>query len=45
MDSLFTNIEGGLSLDEYLDCFPDVRREQAVAVLDYAHRLTVESAV
>src|SRR5438876_11890572 len=41
VDSLFTNLESGLSLDEYLDCFPDVTREQAVAVLEYAHKLTL----
>ena len=40
VDSLFTNLESGLSLDEYLDCFPDVTREQAIAVLEYAHKLT-----
>jgi uncharacterized protein (DUF433 family) len=40
VDSLFTNLESGLSLDEYLDCFPDVTREQAVAVLEYAQKLT-----
>jgi uncharacterized protein (DUF433 family) len=34
VDSLFTNLESGLSLDQYLDCFPDVTREQAVAVLE-----------
>ena len=44
IDSLFTNLESGLSLDEYLDCFPDVTREQAVAVLDYAHKLTLRHA-
>jgi uncharacterized protein (DUF433 family) len=32
VESLFTNLESGLSLDEYLDCFPDVTRKQAVAV-------------
>jgi len=42
VDSLFTNLESGLSLDEYLDCFPDVTREQAVAVLEYAHKLTLQ---
>lgn len=36
--SLFKNLENGLSIDEYLDCFPDVTREQAVAVLEYAHK-------
>ena len=42
--SLFTNLESGLCLDEYLDCFPDVTREQAVAVLNFAHRRTLQSA-
>jgi uncharacterized protein (DUF433 family) len=41
VDSLFTNLESGLSLDEYLDCFPDVTREQAVAVLEYVQKLTL----
>ena len=44
VDSLFTNLESGLSLDEYLDCFPDVTREQAVAVLEDAHQLTLQPA-
>ena len=44
VDSLFTNLESGLSLDEYLDCFPDVTRTQAVAVLEYAHKLTLQPA-
>ncbi|MBI4661904.1 MAG: DUF433 domain-containing protein [Verrucomicrobia bacterium] len=35
VDSLFTNLESGLSLDEHLDCFPDVTCEQGVAVLAY----------
>ena len=42
--SLFTNLEIGLSLDEYLDCFPDVTREQAVAVLEYAHKRALQPA-
>ena len=42
VDSLFTNLESGLNPDEYLDCFPDVTREQAVAVLKYAHKLTLQ---
>ncbi|MCI0536464.1 MAG: DUF433 domain-containing protein [Verrucomicrobiales bacterium] len=44
VDSLFTNLESGLSLDEYLDCFPDVTREQAVAVLEYAHKRALQPA-
>ena len=35
VDSLFTNLQSGLSLDEYLDCLLDVTCEQAVAVLEY----------
>ena len=38
------NLESGLSLNEYLDCFPDVTREQAVAVLEYAQKLTLQPA-
>jgi uncharacterized protein (DUF433 family) len=44
VDSLFTNLESGLSLDEYLDCSPDVTREQAIAVLEYAQKLTLRPA-
>lgn len=44
VESLFVNLEGGLSLEEYLDCFPDVTREQAIAVLEYAQKLTLHSA-
>ncbi|MEI7730478.1 MAG: DUF433 domain-containing protein [Verrucomicrobiota bacterium] len=44
VDSLFANLKSGLSLDEYLDCFPDVTREQAVAVLKYAHKTALHAA-
>jgi uncharacterized protein (DUF433 family) len=44
VDSLFTNLESGLGLDEYLDCFPEVTREQAVAVLEYAHKMALQPA-
>jgi len=44
VDSLFTNLESGLSLDAYLECFPEVTREQAVAVLDYAHNSAFQTA-
>lgn len=36
IESLFVNIEGSVSLDEWLDAFPSVTREQAIAVLEYA---------
>ncbi len=35
------NLASGLSLDEYLDCFPTVRREDAVAILDESRRMTL----
>ena len=44
VDSLFTHLENGFRLDEYLDCFLDETREQVVAVLEYEHLLTLQSA-
>lgn len=38
VDALFGNLEEGLTLDEFLDCFPGVTREQAVAVLELAQQ-------
>lgn len=32
----FDYLKGGDSLDEFLDDFPSVKREQALAVLDFA---------
>lgn len=36
VDALFENIEAGLSLDQFLDEFEGVTRDQAVAVLEFA---------
>ena len=44
VDSLFTNLESGVSLDEYLECFPEVSRQQAIAVLEYAQKLVLRRA-
>jgi uncharacterized protein (DUF433 family) len=39
--ALFENLEEGASIDDFLQWFPGVTREQAVAVLAYAeHSLT-----
>ena len=38
VDALIENLEAGLTLDEFLDNFPTVRREQAVEVLDHWRR-------
>jgi uncharacterized protein (DUF433 family) len=42
--ALFDYIEGGESLAEFLDDFPDVSREHAIAVLEYSQALAIQSA-
>ena len=44
VDSLFEHLEGGVSLDEFLDSFPSVSRKQAIAVLEYAHSKILQPA-
>ncbi|SHJ28180.1 Uncharacterized conserved protein, DUF433 family [Hymenobacter daecheongensis DSM 21074] len=39
VESLFDHLEAGVSLDEFLDDFPTVTKEQAIALLDVANRL------
>jgi uncharacterized protein (DUF433 family) len=39
IESLFLHLEKGVSLDEFLEDFPTVRKEQAVAVLAIAEKL------
>jgi uncharacterized protein (DUF433 family) len=36
--ALFENIEGGATVDQFLEWFPGVAREQVEAVLDHAAR-------
>jgi uncharacterized protein (DUF433 family) len=36
--NLIDHLEKGYSLDEFLDAFPSVTREQAVAALEAAHQ-------
>ena len=43
VDSLFENLEGGVTLDEYVDAF-DISREQVVAVLEYAKQKLFSTA-
>ena len=38
VDSLFENLEDGIGLDEWLDAFPDIPREKAQAVLEFAKK-------
>jgi uncharacterized protein (DUF433 family) len=43
VDSLFENLEGGVSLDEYIDAF-EISREQAIAVFEYAKTKMLKAA-
>lgn len=36
--ALFENVEGGATIDEFLDWFPGVARRQVEAVLEHAQR-------
>jgi uncharacterized protein (DUF433 family) len=38
--SLYDYLEAGDSLDEFLDSFPSVTREQAIAALELARKMT-----
>ena len=44
VEALFANLEDGVNLDEFLDAFEGVRREDAVAVLEYARGHFVNDA-
>jgi uncharacterized protein (DUF433 family) len=39
--ALFENLEGGASIDEFLDWFPGVTREQVELVLQHAEKSLV----
>jgi uncharacterized protein (DUF433 family) len=43
VNALFENIEGGARLDEILEWFPGVKREQVQAVLEHAERSLTEA--
>jgi uncharacterized protein (DUF433 family) len=44
VQNLLDYLEGGHSLDEFLDDFPTVTRDQAIAVLEEAKELLVAGA-
>jgi uncharacterized protein (DUF433 family) len=44
VQSLFDYLEGGETLDEFLDQFPTVKREQALAALEIARQALLASA-
>lgn len=39
VESLFDHLEAGIPLDEFLDDFPSVSKEQAVGLLNIANKL------
>ncbi len=39
VESMFDHLEAGVSLDNFLEDFPSVSREQAIALLDWTNRL------
>ena len=39
IETLFDHLESGVSLDEFLDDFPTVSRDQAVALLEIANKI------
>ena len=41
--ALFENLESGARVDEFLEWFPGVRREQVEAVLEHAQRSLIEA--
>ena len=41
--ALFENLEGGATVDEFLEWFPGVTRKQVETVLEYAQRSLVEA--
>lgn len=42
VETLFDHLEAGIPLDEFLDDFPTVSREQAVALLEVASKLLTD---
>ena len=44
IDSLFDNLEDGVSLDEWLEAFPIISREQAQTVLEFAKQSMLAAA-
>jgi uncharacterized protein (DUF433 family) len=45
VETLFDHLEAGVSLDEFLDDFPGVSKEQAVSLLDIASKLLTSKNV
>lgn len=44
LQALFDSLEGGETLEEFLDGYPSVSREMAIAALEEAHQLLSSKA-
>ena len=45
VESLFDHLEAGVPLDEFLNDFPTVSKDQAIALLDIANKLLTSKNV
>ena len=45
VETLFDHLEAGISLDEFLEDFPTVSKEQVVATLEIANKLVTSKNV
>ena len=45
VESLFDHLEAGVSMDEFLEDFPTVSREQAISLLDMANKILTSKNV
>ena len=43
MKALFENLEGGATVEEFLEWFPGVTRKQVETVLEYAQQSLIEA--
>jgi uncharacterized protein (DUF433 family) len=45
VDTLIAHLKAGDSLEKFLADFPSVRREQAIAFLEFAHQLVIQEVM
>lgn len=45
IETLFTHLEKGIPLDEFLEDFPTVAKEQAVAVIEIASKIVTSKNI
>ncbi|EHQ27387.1 DUF433 domain-containing protein [Mucilaginibacter paludis] len=45
VESLIDHLENGITLDEFLEDFPSVKKEQAIAILEIANTILMSSNI